>query len=239
MDTTPFTTSRCVYYHIDSCPSDKREHDYQLDVQSLFDISVIGFATDLKPSAPVGPWEGTITFICPNTKEPFNKEVIIHPKAREDIVSVALHVSLPSNGSASPDTSLSIDKVLEDELTNWVKSSGDTARDFSKTMITTATGAIAVYFAVLKYLGADTAATTKGLIAGLGITASIAFLVSAGLFVVGMQPHYARLSDWQGFLKNRDDRLIWMSRFIISGTVVFALGIICAIVSFILSYLRI
>src|ERR1700680_372521 len=130
MATSFNVTSRSVPFPVAQCPIDGKPHDYLLDVHVKYDPSILeerleDFETrmaDLAGTASPVPWKGTVDLICPNTKKRFSEEVSITPEPGENIDGVAMHVSSPPGGPASPDISLSLDKFVADELGSWFKS---------------------------------------------------------------------------------------------------------------------
>lgn len=239
---TILTLSQAMSYRVPDCPVCHQAHDYQLDIQYEADITVFGVIRN-PVALPPTPWKHDVAFICltkPN--EHFTREVTITPKADEKIVTVAMHVSPASSPTVPPVTpsTFSIDSMVEDDLATWFKTSRGTVKDFCKTMITTATGAIAVFFAVLKFLGGDTGGTAKVVTAVLAGVASALFLLSALAYIFGLQPHYIQhIDSLEGFLKDRENRLTTMNTSIAWGIALFAMGTFLAILSFIFAYLKV
>jgi hypothetical protein len=241
---TTLTLSQSLSYRVPDCPVCHQAHDYQLDIQYEADIPVFGVSSNPVPlpTTPT-PWKQDLTFIClTRPDEHFSREVVITPKAGEKIVNVALHVSPATSPTVPPLTpsTFSVDSMVENELATWFQTSRGTAQDFCKTMITTATGAIAVFFAVLKFLGGDTGGTAKAATATLAGVASALFLLSALAYIFGLQPRYLpRIHSLEAFLKDREQRLTTMNTFIVWGTALFALGTALAILSFVFAYLKV
>jgi hypothetical protein len=96
-------------------------------------------------------------------------------------------------------------------------------------MLTSSTGAIAVYFAVQKYLGLEKANNTT--LAQTAILPPVMFLVAGIFFVLALRPRYDNipLEDFPAF---RERRLIQLNRFIVSGTLTFLVAVAIAIVLF-------
>jgi hypothetical protein len=242
---TSLTISRLMSYRVPNCPVCHKAHDYQLDIQYQTDITI--FTIIREPvSLPItlSPvWKNEITFIClTSPNEHFTCEVTITPQTDEKIISVAMYVSPASFPAAPPVTpsTFSINSMVEDDLATWFKTSRSTVQDFCKTMITTATGAIAVFFAVLKFLGGDTGGTAKVVTATFAGVASALFLLSALTYILGLEPQYIQdIKSLEGYLEDRKSRLKTMNTYIVWGTTFFALGTFLAILSFIFAYLKI
>ncbi len=87
------------------------------------------------------------------------------------------------------------DKALLKFGENLVVGSLDTIKDFAKTMITLVSGMFAVYFAILKFLGAeDVTKIGSKAIVGIVDVPPMLFVVSIIAFVLGVLPIYLRLS---------------------------------------------
>ncbi|HEU5379650.1 MAG TPA: hypothetical protein VFV38_29860 [Ktedonobacteraceae bacterium] len=242
---TVLTLSRLMSYSVSDCPVCHTAHDYQLDIQYRKDIAVFEVSKNPASSPTTSPgWENSMTFIClANSNEHFTRMVTIAPETGEDIINVVLHVSSPSSNTSTdaPDETWSLDSILKEDLANSFKTSRSTVQDFCKTMITTATGAIAVFFAVLQFLGgSDSSGTAKVVTAILAGTASACFLLSALAYIFGLEPRYlARIDSLETYGKARERQLKNMNMYILAGTILFALGTLLAIFSFVFAYLKI
>lgn len=92
---------------------------------------------------------------------------------------------------------------IDEELAEWRKSSVSTARTYATTMLTTASGAVAVYFAVLKYLGFEQLG--DGPWAYVAGAPPALFLASAGCFAFSLRPSlsYLERSEYVDFRARR------------------------------------
>jgi hypothetical protein len=115
---------------------------------------------------------------------------------------------------------------LAEELAERVKTSEDTARDFCKTMISVCTGAIPVFFAVLKYLGRGQA--TPGWWA-VNIIPPLLLLGATTVFTLGLRPVLTSLKNVNEFPYARETRLRQMNRFIDVAMLLFLSGVAAAI----------
>jgi len=161
-----------------------------------------------------GPSGGTtLAFTCPNTHKIISASV---PNPSEgDII-----------GPADPDQADAEPEPTEQEYADWIKASRATAVDFCKTMLTTATGAVPVYFAVLKYLGAD--AVSGSWFSRIGAVPPLLFLAAAIVFALALRPRFASVKQ-ADFADFRTARLRQLNRDILAGLALFAAGVLLAI----------
>jgi hypothetical protein len=103
----------------------------------------------------------------------------------------------------------------------------DTIRDFAKTMITLVSGLFAVYFALLKFLGAEdvTNPNVQGIL-GIVYVPPILFVLSIIAFVFGVLPLFRKLSlNDPSSIRSVRRNLIAVKYVAISGGVIlFVLG---------------
>jgi len=93
-------------------------------------------------------------------------------------------------------------------------------------MLTAATGAIPVYFAVLKYLGSEAAYTSW--FARIAALPPILFLVAAVMFALALRPRFA-LVPLAAFAEFRATRLRQLNALMLTGLALFATAILLAI----------
>jgi len=93
-------------------------------------------------------------------------------------------------------------------------------------MLTTATGAVPVYFAVLKYLGAD--AVGGSWFSRIGALPPLLFLAAAIVFALALRPRFASVKQ-ADFADFRTARLRQLNRDILAGLALFATGVLLAI----------
>jgi hypothetical protein len=214
-----WTKTRSIEYRVPRCPECRESHIFTLEIHYATKVALFG-------GEPPSSWDVILT--CPIKKTTYTRHVSIKPNVDETISEVAVASETPDPQAAvraSPD-------LMEVELQEWVKASAPTAHDFSKTMITTATGAIPLFFAVLKYLGAEKAVTP--LSAWLGVVPPALFIASAVAFVIALRPQY-ELVDAATFERFRTSRLKLMNKLILLGTGAFLLGVLLAIVVFLIT----
>jgi hypothetical protein len=113
------------------------------------------------------------------------------------------------------------------ELAEWIKGSIVSERDFCKTMLSIASGAIPVYFAVLKYLGVEHAPGGWQVLSVVPLFILFAAIVafSAPLRPVGRT--IRNIEDFTGF---RQRRLEQIDFGITIGMVLFASALLWAVV---------
>ncbi|RDJ37773.1 MAG: hypothetical protein DWQ19_04885 [Crenarchaeota archaeon] len=104
----------------------------------------------------------------------------------------------------------------------------ETAKEFAKTMITLITGLFAAYFAILKFLGAETILDepVQDLII-VGIP-PILFIISILTFVLSLMPASGKMSlnRLEDIKKIRDDSLNFKRKSIIAGTIFFIIVLV-------------
>ncbi|RDJ30993.1 MAG: hypothetical protein DWQ18_04660 [Crenarchaeota archaeon] len=108
----------------------------------------------------------------------------------------------------------------------------ETAKEFAKTMITLITGLFAAYFAILKFLGAETILDepVQDLII-VGIP-PILFIISILTFVLSLMPASGKMSlnRLEDIKKIRDDSLNFKRKSIIAGTIFFIIGLVIMLI---------
>jgi len=227
-------------YQVTDCPIDHQSHAYTLEVKYHRGIVIEGLERRIETAI-----QKPVEFTCPNTHKTFVDSVAI-PQIKDaqiedvsvipDIVTSPTH---PPTGTDSPTSGSTDDKgsdsVITDEFKAWVSGSAQTARDYSKTMISTATGAVAVFYAVLTFLGIGGGKAPLSSIPGyplLGVLPPIAFLASAIVFVAAFQPHTKLINNIEDFITFRNQRLQHVDTLIAIGTVLFLSGVALAIAAY-------
>jgi len=208
-------TINILDYSVDRCPKCGNKHEYKLKAFISAEkekISLFG-----------GPGGGSeIFFTCPNTKKKFTSLVPNPPsgeiagQATEEDIALA-ESAPPAPRSPTP---------VEIEFIEWIKTSRTTALDFCKIMLTSSTGAIPIFFAVLKYLGLEK--INNAYLDKVGILPPIMFLIAAIFFVLALRPRYETIEQ-KDFAAFRARRLTQLNRFITAGALTFHAGIIIAI----------
>lgn len=100
----------------------------------------------------------------------------IAASATTDIATAAVTAAPPTPGD-----------WMDEELKEWRKATVPTLRSFATTMLTTSTGGVAVYFAVLKYLGWEKAQFSTALVA-LTIAPPVLLFAAAVAFALALHP---------------------------------------------------
>ncbi len=206
---------RRIPQEIASCPHCGERHVFSVLVQ------VRGAGAGAVPLFG-GPSGGTtLAFTCPNTQKIISASVPNPPDG--DIIGP----DDPEQTDAEPDPEPDPPPTpTEQEYADWIKASRATAVDFCKTMLTTATGAVPVYFAVLKYLGAD--AVGGSWFSRIGALPPLLFLAAAIVFALALRPRFASVKQ-ADFADFRTARLRQLNRDILAGLALFATGVLLAI----------
>jgi len=220
---------------VDHCPHCGQQHEYIVELKPaplLFGSS---------PDSPVsgdGASQIQIAVSCPTTglpvettldvpgNEEFVRVVPLAPSAPGQLVSAGPAApARPDAGPGPPETAAPADDN-PDEYAEWVKSSRDTAVDFGKTMLTASSGAVAVYFAVLQYLGTSTLPKSPGGV--LSALPPVLFLAAAAVFALALRPRLSAVTRRQ-FQSFRDDRLRQLNQLLVIGTGLFIVALAVAL----------
>jgi hypothetical protein len=206
---------RRIWHEVVACPQCKQPHVFPVLVRvraaPVAEVPLFGGA----------PAARTIAFTCPNTREIISVPVPDPPDSEiigPDDPNRPAPEFVPA-GATAPGPE-------EQEYTDWIKASRATAVDFCKTMLTAATGAIPVYFAVLKYLGAE--AANASWFSRIGALPPVLFLVAAVVFALALRPRFALVAQ-ATFAEFRASRLRQLNTFLFAGLAVFAAAILLAI----------
>jgi len=208
-------TTTIIDYELTDCPRCSKTHHFKLK----------GLARS-QPEEKVPLFGGTgapkneILFTCPETNKKFSHSVTV--KNGVEIMGLASESDIAQATAGPPPPAPG-----KGEFEEWSKKSRDVALDFSKTMLGSSTGAIAVYFAVLKYIGFEKIGST--VIAKLSILPPILFLIAAILYVLALRPRHELVAPGE-FSAFRKRRLEQLNRFNIAGTTAFIVAIGLAIV---------
>jgi hypothetical protein len=216
--------TRLIRHIVDKCPHCGKRHDYAVKLRQA--PMVFGGASGQKLSATVVP--------CPDTGMPIETNVAI--STGEVFVDILLwpHAKRANRqdrddtapiGDADAAESMPVNPV-PDEYVDWVKASRATGLEFGKNMLTTSSGAVAVYFAVLKYLGFEKA--PNSLSAFFCTVPPVLFTCATAAFALALRPALARV-DSDSFSSWRDTRLIRINRFLNAGAVLLVLGLALAV----------
>jgi hypothetical protein len=204
-------------FEVKKCPRCGETHRFALAVKSTPPGVTIFGGTQVQE----------IAFICQKTRQAFTQ--LITPEPNTEIIGPVdpsqTHSATPEVADApSPDVQPS-----NDEFQDWQRSSRSIAIDFCKTMLTVATGAIPVYFAVLQYLGV---AHAPGSLWRLAIIIPpVLFFGSALVFVLALRPNYVTVTE-AGFTSYRQHRLQRMNTLIFVSTTMFMIAVAIAVLIF-------
>lgn len=203
-------------YDIKQCPLCTHTHVYKLKVfkKKTDENKVVLFG---------GAGDQTeVMFQCPENNRRFTFAV---PSADFEVLGIATAEDIEKykTGKASP-----LPQVTSGEMTDWVKNSRTIALDFCKNMLSTAIGAIAVYFAILKYLGSEKISKPGE---GYLLLPAVLFLISAVAYVLALKPRFDSIEE-KDFEQFKKKRLTQLNNYLVGGTVLFIVGIGCAIIIF-------
>lgn len=205
-------------YTVHECPRCGKKHDYKLKAlvraESTEEIAIFGGTGG----------KSEILFECPDTKRKFT-QVVPNPQNRE-IISLATESDIKDSISTPPKTLL---QAAESDFAEWIKNSRSVSIDFCKIMLTLSTGAIPIYFTMLKYMGFENISNIT--FAKIGILPPIMFLVAAVLFVLALRPRFETISQSE-FATFRSSRLKQMNQFINAGALTFGGAIAFTIMLF-------
>ena len=195
-----------IGYDLEKCPKCDEPHHFKLkvNVPAKADEKVMLFGGAAK--------ESEVLFTCPNTNQKFTRLVPAPPHG--EIAGLASEADISQLSPAIPKPS-----PVDNEFKEWIKNSRKTALDFCKTMLSISTGAIPVFFAVLKYIGFEKIGSTG--LAKFTILPPVFFLVAAILYVLALRPRYKGVTQ-SAFNAFRARRLGQLNQYIIWGTATFA-----------------
>ena len=193
-------------YDVEKCPKCDKPHHFELMVRVSTKEKVMLFG------GAAGGSE--FLFTCPETNQKFTQIVPIPPQG--EIVGLATEADVIQPADTVPNIS-----PVENDFSEWIKNSRKVALDFCKTMMGTSTGAIPIYFAVLKYIGFEKIGQAE--LAKLTILPPVLFLIAAVLYVLALRPRYeaVALDEFNTF---RARRLEQLNKYIIWGTTTFVVA---------------
>lgn len=203
---------------IDPCPFDDcgQRHVFHLLVSIPVETVVLFGGGDRL--------EKLMSFTCPNTQKSFKKSIPNPPDG--EILRVATEEEKIANSLTGQESESEPSKAdwVDKEFSEWIKHSSTKAIDFCEKMISTSTGAIPIYFAILKYLSSADSATAEGAgIAQISIAPPVLYLMALVIFAIALRPKFGAVSK-EDFVFFRSLRLQQMNRFMIAGTFTFVLA---------------
>lgn len=214
------------------CPLCKGKHSYAIEETYEVRRPVFG--------GPVEDERAVVILTCPVTHQEFRQEFAPEPQPNRKFIEAKVssgkprrHKAAPVNSEAAVSSKLTDattsteDSEMSSEYAAMLAGSLQTARDYCKNMVTTATGAIPVYFAVMKYLGLER--FTNLYERFFGVLPPIFFFLAAGAFVLALHPNYTRLAP-SDFEKYRDERITKMNRRMAIANVLFGIGVAASMI---------
>ncbi|GAB2658907.1 hypothetical protein GCM10009743_38930 [Kribbella swartbergensis] len=202
---------------MDPCPHcSQAPHDYAVVLQRK--PLVFGGGSD----------QVTIAVLCPVTGMPIETTIVVPNNEQFE------RVVLPGQGDRAEEgdgikpadpSPVSGDRDAE-EYAEWVTASRTIGLDFGKTMLTTSSGAVAVYFAVLKYLG--TSELSRSFSGVLSVLPPVLFLLAAAVFAAALRPKLAPVGE-ADFVAFRDHRLRQLGNFLTAGSALFGAAMALAL----------
>jgi hypothetical protein len=175
--------------------------------------SVLVFGGRETGTTAMQSWD--VRLVCPATGRSYAETVQIPIAEGEGAVSVTQEVQ----DSQGPDWRAA-------EFAEWIKGSITSERDFCKTMLSTASGAIPVYFAVLKYLGVErVSAGWKA----LSVAPPVLLFAAMLAFSIPLRPSGQLIEDVADFASFRDRRLKRLAAGIQFGMLFFAIALLWSV----------
>jgi hypothetical protein len=223
---------RVLTHVVQRCPLCGRQHAISLRVRTKTTTAplLFGGTPTVDPEA-----------MCPVTREMFSisprlgeddelVEVLGASVQADELTAADGPAGKEADGPAGKEADGPAGKEADDtEYADWLKASRGIAIDFCKTMLTSSAGAIAIYFAILKYLGTETFTTsTTG---WLSAVPPVLFLASVATFALGLRPRLAAVHE-KDFPAFRAKRMEQLNLFLTAGMVLFLVGLILAFVVF-------
>lgn len=203
MNQSPY---RLQGHEISACPHCQQRHRYALQI--AVQEGVLLFA---------GTRATTVQLICPRTNEPFAAEIVVG--TNEEFVRIADPFAAQGAPVEQrlPDVTAAHDAVPDPEFAEWARSSRQTAVEYCRGMMTAASAAIPVHFAVVQYLGIDH--STHLLLRLAAIPAGV-FLLSAAAFAVAHRPRLVSVAAGE-FGQVRARSLRRLNRLMTAGSALF------------------
>jgi hypothetical protein len=194
----------------------------------------IAFGGSHPEEAPPGaPWKLTLT--CPRDERPFEASLLIPAHYNESVkrLEVEQVTDVPAEG-LPPLTVAAVARPaadwVDEELQDLRRNTVARQRAFATTMLTTSSGGVAVYFAVLKYLGWEQANLSAPLLA-ITVLPPALFLLATMAFALALRPSLS-LVDREGYAEFRARRIAQIQSRIMAGTALYVSALFLAIVVF-------
>lgn len=178
----------------------------------------------------------TAPVACPREQRTFECELRIPANYNESVRSLHIEsVGDPTAGQTIPAGTPAVaagDDWIDDELREWRRSTVATQRSYATTMLTTSSGGVAVYFAVLKYLGWENADTGAAFVT-LTLAPPVLFLLAAAAFALALRPSLSFV-ERNEYAEFRARRIEQMYRRASLGTAFYASALLLSVVAFII-----
>jgi hypothetical protein len=216
------TNQRTIMHRLAKCPKCSLEHEYTLRIESTSSGANVGspaqpalvFGGPKAVKQDVRTWDVSLT--CPTTLHPFIEPIQVPVLSGEALISVEQAQAAPT----TPDWSST-------EFAEWIKTSIASERDFCKTMLSTVSAAIPVYFAILKYLGLNR--VQRGWQA-MSAAPPVLLFASMLAFSVALRPSGRTIRSIDEFALFRSQRLTRMSYAMSAGLALFAAALLCSVI---------
>lgn len=217
------------------CRACKGQHEVSGTVELHIQPILFGGGSGAK--AAEYPFSYPVT--CPVTQEVFEATLMLPMTETETparvVVDEVTGVDAPPAAPdqlVTPASSPALEPArdwIDEELAEWRKTSVANARTYATTMLTTASGAVAVYFAVLKYLGFEQQG--KGPWAWVAGLPPVLFLASGACFAYALRPSmsYVERSEYVEFRAGRIRQMHQRSTW---GVAAYGLGTLVAVAVF-------
>lgn len=183
--------------------------------------------------ASTAAWAGPAT--CPREERPFECELLIPANYNESvrkvhITSVADITSDSGNIPAEPAEDHAARDWIDDELMDWRKNTIATQRSYATIMLTTSSGAVGVYFAIVKYLGWEKVDPSAAFVV-LTLAPAVLLLLAAATFALALRPSltFVERSEYAVFRARRVEQ---MHRRASIGTTLYASALLLAVLTF-------
>ncbi|WP_030236471.1 MULTISPECIES: hypothetical protein [unclassified Streptomyces] len=200
--------ARIQQYVVERCPHCAERHRFTLGFGRRAVLTFGGAAS-------------SAGLTCPTTGGPIAVELELRENESylgpvDPLSGAAMSAALPEPGPAAGTVAA---QESGGERAEWQKASRATALDFCRVMLTTSSGAIPIYVAVLNYVGHE---GISGSFSGqLSVLPMVFFLLAAVTFILALVPTLATVTDESGFREFRDRRLRLLDRYIWSGVTLF------------------
>lgn len=207
--------TRLARHTVEPCPQCGARHDYAIELRQ--GPLMFGGSADQRV---------VTTADCPTTGQLF--ETTITVPASDDFVRIVKPSESGAHSAAATDSAVAAPAQPQGgEYDDWLRASRDRGIDFGKTMLTASSGAVAVYFAVLNYLGSSHAA--RSVTGALSVAPPVLFLAATAAFALALKPHLAPVPR-ERFSAFRDERLRHLDRWMQSGLALFIAALVVALV---------